>query len=123
MRSDTDDASLGTNNDQSLLITDGMNRLRQPCAVLGLSRKSPFSFVGAAKFKSPYGCVTCHRIGKEGGRVGPELTRAGSRLATNWIYHWINNPKRWKHDVRMPVFSEMTDDDRAAITRYLSEQK
>lgn len=88
--------------------------------------EAAFSFVGAAKVKSPYGCVTCHRIGEEGGAVGPELTHVGSRLTTKWIYQWIyqwiKNPKRWKHDVRMPVF-DMNEEDLSAITRYLDEQR
>ena len=81
-----------------------------------------FSFVGAAKVKSPYGCITCHRIGEEAGRVGPELTQVGSRLTSKWIYHWIRNPQQWKPDVRMPKF-EMNEEDLLAITRFLSEQK
>ncbi len=81
-----------------------------------------FSFVGAAKVKTPYGCITCHKIGEEGGRVGPELTHVGSRLNTKWIYHWIHNPQHWIPDVRMPKF-EINEEDRLAIVRYLSEQK
>jgi len=81
-----------------------------------------FSFVGAAKIKSPYGCITCHRVGEEGGAVGPELTHVGDRIKTKWIYHWIRNPQHWKPDVRMPNF-KMNEEDLKAVTRYLSEQK
>ncbi|MFQ5730721.1 MAG: c-type cytochrome [Planctomycetaceae bacterium] len=81
-----------------------------------------FSFVGASKIKSPYGCITCHHIGKEGGRVGPELTLVGDRLKTNWIYNWIRNPQHWKPDVRMPNF-KMKEEDLSAVTLYLSERK
>ncbi len=84
--------------------------------------ESAFAFVGAAKVKTPYGCITCHTIGDHGGRVGPELTHVGSRLTTKWIFHWIKDPKRWIHDVRMPNF-EMDEEDLAAITKYLSEQR
>ena len=54
--------------------------------------------------------------------MGPELTQVGIRLKTQWIYHWIQNPKRWVADVRMPAF-EMKEEDLQAITRYLSERQ
>lgn len=83
---------------------------------------SAFSFVGAARVKSPYGCFSCHRIGEEGGAVGPELTHVSRRLQTKWIYHWLKNPKHWVPDVRMPNF-EMSEEDLLAVTLYLSEKQ
>jgi len=117
--------NLGLTEQESQTLADWIERdLKTP----EVDAKPPdldlaFSFVGAAKVKSPYGCITCHQIGAEGGKVGPELTHVGSRLKASWIYHWIENPKRWIPTVRMPVFKEMTGEDRAAITRYLSEQQ
>jgi len=81
-----------------------------------------FSFVGAAKIESPYGCVACHRIEGKGGAIGPDLTHVASRLKTAWIYRWISDPQHWLPDARMPKF-EMPGDDLLAITRYLSEQR
>ncbi len=83
---------------------------------------SAFSFMGASKFKSPYGCIACHRLGDEGGMVGSELTHVGSRLTTKWIRAWVADPDHWIHDVRMPDF-RMNDEDLDAITLFLSEQQ
>jgi len=83
---------------------------------------STFSFVGSSKVKSPYGCIACHRIGDEGGRVGPELTHVGSRLQKKWIFHWIKSPKHWIPGVRMPDFG-MPTEDLLAISLFLSESR
>jgi len=81
---------------------------------------SAFGFMGQAKIKAPYGCITCHTFGEEGGKVGPELTHVSTRLKNKWIYNWIKNPKHWIPGVRMPNFN-MPDEDLLAITKFLSE--
>ena len=38
------------------------------------------------------GCTGCHKIGGEGGAIGPDLTHVGSRLSTNLIRESILLP-------------------------------
>ena len=113
---------LGIGPDEAEALADWIaSDLKNPDVEQGdVDLESAFSFVGEAKVKSPYGCVACHRIGEEGGEVGPELSHVGSRLRTRWIYHWIRDPMRWVPGVRMPNF-KMTEEDLRAITAYLSE--
>ena len=52
------------------------------------------------------GCHGCHAIkGYEGlARVGPELTRIKSKVTGEWLVDWIENPKSFYPDTRMPMF-------------------
>ncbi|MGH7206038.1 MAG: c-type cytochrome [Nitrospiraceae bacterium] len=69
-------------------------------------------------YTNKYGCNGCHRIGEEGGVVGPALDRAGFRLNHTWIYRWIKYPQSMKPDTRMPNLG-LSDQDAKAITMYL----
>ena len=51
---------------------------------------------------SDNGCIACHRIGEEGGKLGPALDRAGFMLQPQYIYRWIENPQSFKPNTRMP---------------------
>lgn len=96
-----------------------------------LSRPQPTSFPepispeglkmaeqGKVLYETRYSCKGCHRIGKTGGQVGPDLSRAGIRLNTNWIYQWIQYPQAFRHDTKMPAFN-MPEADAKAIAMYL----
>ncbi len=75
--------------------------------------------VGKRLYSSKYGCNGCHRIGGEGGEVGPALDRAGFRLNATWMYRWIRYPQAMKPETRMPNLG-VDDADAKAITVYLS---
>jgi putative heme-binding domain-containing protein len=50
-------------------------------------------------------CKTCHRIGNEGGRVGPELTAIGKKLSAEQILESIAEPsKTIAQEYRLQVF-------------------
>jgi putative heme-binding domain-containing protein len=50
---------------------------------------------GAAVFASPrYACLSCHRIGDQGGSVGPELTTVGACLKPEEIVESVLWPRR-----------------------------
>jgi len=67
-------------------------------------------------------CQSCHRIGDKGGKVGPNLSRSGFRLNSQWIYHWTKYPQAIREDTKMPSFG-MTDDEAIAVTAYLNTQR
>jgi mono/diheme cytochrome c family protein len=75
--------------------------------------------VGKRLYVNKYGCNGCHRIGEEGGKVGPALDRAGFRLNGTWIYRWVRNPQVMKPETRMPALG-LNDADAKAVTHYLS---
>ncbi|WP_447974216.1 c-type cytochrome [Nitrospira sp. Kam-Ns4a] len=77
---------------------------------------------GKRLYKNKYGCHSCHRIGDEGGIVGPELDRAGFRLNAAWVYRWIKYPQSIKPNTRMPNLG-LSDEDAKAVTMYLATLK
>ncbi|MGH7250886.1 MAG: c-type cytochrome [Nitrospiraceae bacterium] len=74
--------------------------------------------VGKRLYTIKYGCNGCHKIGEEGGVVGPALDRAGFRLNSTWTYRWIKYPQSMKPDTRMPNLG-ISDPDAKAIAMYL----
>ncbi len=76
---------------------------------------------GKAQFVG-YGCTTCHRIGKEGGALGPDLTTIGFRKSPEWLDLWLKNPPEWKKNTLMPNFY-LKDQARKDLVDYLSSLK
>ena len=75
--------------------------------------------VGKRLYSNKYGCNACHRVGEEGGFVGPALDRAGFRLNSTWVYRWIKYPQSMKPETRMPNLG-LSDADAKAVTMYLA---
>jgi len=65
-----------------------------------------------------FGCRSCHIIGKNGGYYGPPLTETRARLKPGWVFRFLQNPQRWRADVRCPNYG-MTDTDALRLTAYL----
>jgi len=65
-----------------------------------------------------FGCRSCHIAGKSGGYYGPPLSATHARLKTGWVFRFLQNPQRWRADVRCPNYG-MTDTDALRITAYL----
>lgn len=75
-----------------------------------------------AKLYTAKGCLACHKIGAVGAPIGPDLTKAGSRLKEGWIYNWIKEPKAYLPKTIMPDL-KLSDAEARAITAYLLAQK
>jgi putative heme-binding domain-containing protein len=68
---------------------------RELSALVAAARKEGDSRRGAEVFLDPrFACSSCHKIGSEGGSVGPELTSAGLCLAPEEIAESILWPRR-----------------------------
>lgn len=74
---------------------------------------------GKKLYANKYGCNGCHRVGEEGGTVGPALDRAGFRLNAAWVYRWVKYPQAMKPGTRMPALG-VSDADAKAVTVYLN---
>jgi len=48
------------------------------------------------------GCITCHTLGKGGGKVAADLTDVGSRREQKWLHDWIKDPKAMPPTKRGP---------------------
>ena len=75
--------------------------------------------LGKRLYSNKYGCNACHRVGEEGGVVGPALDRAGFRLNSTWVVRWIKYPQSMKPETRMPNLG-ISDPDAKAIAMYLA---
>src|SRR5262245_50812943 len=53
-----------------------------------------------------YGCFGCHKLpGYENIRkVGPDLSTVSGKLTKEWVRKWLENPKAFKSQARMPQF-------------------
>jgi mono/diheme cytochrome c family protein len=77
-------------------------------------------------------CLGCHRLGEQGGRIGPDLTQVRDRLQPDYVYAVIQNPRSvHPHTVmpRIPLTAEMArlissfllqQEEKGSPTSYLS---
>src|SRR4051812_21430242 len=67
--------------------------------VVADARKAGDARQGAAVFRAPqYACLGCHRVGREGGTVGPDLTLVGRCLTPEQIVESVLWPARQVKD-------------------------
>jgi mono/diheme cytochrome c family protein len=73
------------------------------------------------------GCLGCHvvedndrvRQGRGlGYDIAPELTKVGGKVSADWLYDWIQDPKKYRPDTRMPNL-RLSDAETRDITAYL----
>lgn len=93
-----------------------------------LDKSEPFNwkygkFPGgdAAKGKELFntvGCFACHNVEGQGGGSGPALDRIAEKTTGDWIFNWIQDPKNWSKDHRMPSL-RLTQGEAQDITAYL----
>ena len=69
-------------------------------------------------------CIACHKTETKfvRGRPGPDLSQIGSRAATNWVFHWLADPRKFRSDAVMPV-SLLSAQERADVMAYLAGLK
>jgi mono/diheme cytochrome c family protein len=63
---------------------------------------------GASLFGESF-CASCHAMENAagilvGGSLGPELTRAGSKLKIAWLADWLGDPKTYNPATKMPHY-------------------
>jgi mono/diheme cytochrome c family protein len=55
------------------------------------------------KLYASQGCGSCHKIGGKGGKIGPDLSKEGTKKrSTQWLVAFLKNPKRTNPKSIMP---------------------
>ncbi|MHB8482997.1 MAG: c-type cytochrome [Nitrospiria bacterium] len=73
---------------------------------------------GKKYFSDKFACDACHRIGAEGGIVGPNLKEASQRLRPEWMFQWLKSPQGIRPDSPMPNFG-LSDEEARALIAYI----
>lgn len=100
-------------------VINHLSRLKQPLntgEILHASHGTAGE-TGEALFRD-YDCYACHRIGREGRFVGPDLTWVGIRKTEEWESVWLKDPPAWKPGTFMPNF-HLDAESIQALTAYL----
>jgi nitric oxide reductase subunit C len=70
-----------------------------------------------------YNCPGCHKIGKEGGSIGPALTGEAKKSRSEWMFGFLKNPYKIRPEnilkARMPDF-RLSDKEVNTIMDYLA---
>ncbi len=77
---------------------------------------------GKDLFYYKYACNSCHQVNLKGGTIGPDLTEAGERLKTEWIVHYLRNPKAFLERSIEPIY-DLTNEEVKALTAFLINPK
>ena len=113
---------------EAAAVTDFLMTLKDPAMPTGVVdpgkrlRKSKALMM----FTSRYPCIGCHTIRFKrkirGGKSGPDLRDAGSRLNPDWVYARIKNPQYWDPKTWMPKI-EMSHRKRTLLTLLINSMK
>lgn len=73
------------------------------------------------KFLEEKNCLGCHKVNKKGGDIAPDLTEEGKKVRPEWLFDFLNAPRRIRpmQDARMPYF-KLSVDEADTVLRYLS---
>ena len=70
------------------------------------------------------GCVGCHQLDGEGGKVGPDLTVEGTRgRSDEWLVGHFKDPSAYTPGSVMLSFKQLTDEQLRALTVFLQNEK
>lgn len=67
-------------------------------------------------------CLACHRLGGEGGQVGPALDTVGDRYDRDYIEKWLTDPAAVKPGTTMPKLP-LSPEDVSELAAFLSQLK
>ncbi|NUM75529.1 c-type cytochrome [candidate division KSB1 bacterium] len=69
-----------------------------------------------------YACFGCHKIGTDGGEVGPDLNGVGTRLRPEYLAAFLRNPQAFIPDSPMKNF-DLWEEEVQALVVYLMSLK
>ncbi len=82
-------------------------------------QRSALIQLGEHLFFKKKSCFACHSVDDEGGKVGPDLTRAGFLYNPEWLYIWVHDPQGVKPNTKMPNMG-LNEKEATAIAFFLS---
>jgi nitric oxide reductase subunit C len=68
-------------------------------------------------------CDLCHRIGGQGGVIGPDLSKVGSKYDTQWLVKQIKDTKAHNPTTQMPASPQLSDNEVEALVGFLTGLK
>jgi cytochrome c1 len=88
-----------------------------------LSAKASADPAAGASLYGESFCASCHAVQNAagnmvGGDVGPELTRVGSKVTTEWLQAWLKNPRTYDPGTAMPHY-RLSDPQVATLSGFL----
>jgi len=89
-----------------------------PPGVVAAGGEKLRTFEAGRQVVAQSGCLACHKIGENGGTIGPDLTTIGSRLARQAIDRTLENPT-----APMPSYSSLPPEKRTAVVEFLAQLK
>lgn len=97
-----------------------------PRVVAAWEKKPDLVEQGEVRFRQMF-CSTCHplavtRAGETkliGGDVGPELTKVGSKVDSDWLAAWLRNPQAYLPLSEMPRY-QWSDEDLYKVVHYIT---
>jgi len=66
-------------------------------------------------------CITCHLVNGRGGTSAPELATVASKVREQWLYNYIEEPKRLQPGVEMPRY-RFKKPELANVVSYIENQ-
>ena len=110
----------------SVAKDDGDKWLQENSAPVGIPEGDAETIARGKKIVETVGCKGCHGVadgefttplGKSKDLI-PNLKDIASKTHTQWIYHWIKNPKGYDPSTKMPSL-RLSDSEAVAVTAYL----
>jgi len=97
-----------------------------PHVVAAWAKNPELASQGELRFRQMF-CSTCHslavtRAGETkliGGVIGPELTKVGSKVDSEWLIAWLRDPQGYLPHTRMPRYG-WSDEDLYKVTQYIT---
>jgi len=65
-------------------------------------------------------CDLCHQIGGQGGIIGPDLSKVGSKREKEWLFTQIKDPKSHNPNTQMPAYPQLSEEEIQAIVSFLA---
>jgi menaquinol-cytochrome c reductase cytochrome b/c subunit len=89
-----------------------------PPSVVAQGGETLRAFEAGKEVVAQSGCLACHKIGENGGVIGPNLTKIGGRLPRQAIARTLVNPT-----APMPSYAQLPTKKRDDLVEYLAQLK